>query len=182
MESSCVWRYANAREGKFQFQLRQDKSVRPGYANKPVIYVSRYDAMRFVNWLTNGQGNGDTENGTYLITGGGSDSGTVSVPSAAQRTSWAATNSLHWLLPSENEWYKAAYYNPVAGTYYAYPFQSNSVPAALAPPGNSDSGDFSANLSGNNPAYNYDGNGSYVTDVGAYAHSANSTWAAMYVN
>jgi hypothetical protein len=27
MESSCVWRYANAREGKFQFQLRQDKIV-----------------------------------------------------------------------------------------------------------------------------------------------------------
>jgi hypothetical protein len=26
MESSCVWRYANARHGKFQIQLRQDKN------------------------------------------------------------------------------------------------------------------------------------------------------------
>ena len=62
-------------------------SVRPGFANKPVIYVSWYDAVRFVNWLTNGQGNGDTESGTYTITGGGNNSGTVVVPDATQRCS-----------------------------------------------------------------------------------------------
>ncbi len=62
-------------------------SVRPGFANKPVIYVSWYDAVRFVNWLTNGQGNGDTESGPYLITGGGYNSGTVVVLDATQRAS-----------------------------------------------------------------------------------------------
>ncbi len=140
-------------------------SVRPGFANKPVIYVSWYDAVRFVNWLTNGQGNGDTESGTYTITGGGNNSGTVVVPDATQRALWATTNSFHWLLPSENEWYKAAYYNPASGTYYAYPFQSNSQPAELAPPGNLNSGNFGL------VAYNYDGNGSYLSDVGAYPNS-----------
>jgi formylglycine-generating enzyme required for sulfatase activity len=36
-------------------------SVSSGAANHPVNYVSWYDALRFANWLDNGQGNGDTE-------------------------------------------------------------------------------------------------------------------------
>jgi formylglycine-generating enzyme len=143
-------------------------SVKPGYANKPVFFVSWYDAVRFVNWLQNGQGNGGTETGTYLITNGGLNSGTVLVPDATTRMAWASTNSFHWLLPSENEWYKAAYYNAVAASYFQYPFQSNAQPAGLAPPGNSNSGDFFNN---GYPVYNYDGNGSYLTDVGAYPNS-----------
>jgi formylglycine-generating enzyme len=79
--------------------------------------------------------------------------------------SWATTNSLHWLLPSENEWYKAAYYNAATGDYYAYPFQSNSQPAPLAPPGNTNSGNF------NDVVYKSNGNGIYLTDVGAYPRS-----------
>ena len=38
-------------------------SVKAGYANKPVVFVSWYDAVRFSNWITNGQGTGDTESG-----------------------------------------------------------------------------------------------------------------------
>ena len=33
------------------------------YENKPAVYLTRFDAMRFVNWLHNGQGSGDTESG-----------------------------------------------------------------------------------------------------------------------
>lgn len=32
-------------------------------ANRPVVYVSWYDAARFANWLVNGQGNGSMETG-----------------------------------------------------------------------------------------------------------------------
>ena len=145
-------------------------TVRPGYANKPVVHVTWFDAVRFANWLQNGQGNGDTESGTYTITNGGNNSGTASVPDAIQRANWSSAAPLHWLLPSENEWYKAAYFNGPTGTYYGYPFQSNAQPAAVAPPGNANSGDFALS-SADFPAYNYDGSLSHMTDVGAYPNS-----------
>jgi hypothetical protein len=36
-----------------------------------------------------------------------------------------------YFLPSIDEWYKAAYYNPSGGIYYDYPTGSNSAPAAV---------------------------------------------------
>lgn len=44
------------------------------YANKPVVYVSPGDAMRFCNWLHNGQPHGaqlatTTEDGAYALNG-----------------------------------------------------------------------------------------------------------------
>lgn len=41
-----------------------------GRENMPVNCVSVYDAMRFANWMHNGQGSGDTETGTYTLLGG----------------------------------------------------------------------------------------------------------------
>jgi formylglycine-generating enzyme required for sulfatase activity len=100
-----------------------------------------------------------------MITGGGNNSGSVTVPDASQRAAWAAATQMHWLLPSDNEWYKSAYFNAISQTYYTYPFRSDSIPLMTAPPGNSNSGNFLER------AYNYDGNGSYLTDVGAYPQS-----------
>ena len=42
----------------------------PGFENKPVVYVSFYDALRFANWLNNGQGSASTETGAYTLLGG----------------------------------------------------------------------------------------------------------------
>ncbi len=144
-------------------------TVKLGCSNKPVVNVSWYDAVRFVNWLQNGQGTGDTESGTYTIVGGGNDSGTVTVPNATQRAAWAASKSFHWLLPSENEWYKAAYFNGPNATYFAYPFQSNLLPIALAPPGNANSGNFSEAATNSV---------SHLSDVGAYPNSLSPFGAA----
>ncbi|MCA9232439.1 MAG: SUMF1/EgtB/PvdO family nonheme iron enzyme, partial [Planctomycetales bacterium] len=87
------------------------------YDNKPVVYVSFLSAMRFVNWLENGQGSGGTESGVYTI-----GNGTNEVRSA----------SANYWIPSEDEWYKAAYYDPNggggSGVYYGYPLSTFAIP------------------------------------------------------
>ena len=93
--------------------------------NKPVNYVSWYDSIRFANWLNNGQGTGDTETGAYTLLGGtATPSNGLSITRNAGAT---------WWLPSENEWYKAAYHQPAAtggdaDDYWRYATASNSVP------------------------------------------------------
>ena len=104
-------------------------AVGADWVNRPVNLVSWHDAVRFTNWLTNG----NTEAGSYTITGGGYNSGSVSIPSAAQRAIWAAESMRYWLLPSEDEWYKAAYHknDGVTGNYFDYPtgFDLDSPPS-----------------------------------------------------
>jgi hypothetical protein len=40
-------------------------SVTTALANRPVVYVSWFDAARMANWMMNGQGSGSTETGAY---------------------------------------------------------------------------------------------------------------------
>jgi formylglycine-generating enzyme len=91
------------------------------WVNRPVNYVSFWDACRFANWLNNGRGNGDTERGAYTLYGyNGPDGRTIARKSTAT-----------YFITSEDEWYKAAYHDKNAGleaTYFDYPTRSNSVP------------------------------------------------------
>jgi hypothetical protein len=41
-----------------------------GSGLRPITYVSWFDAARFANWMHNGQGSGDTEDGAYTLVGG----------------------------------------------------------------------------------------------------------------
>ena len=89
------------------------------FVNRPVNYVSFWDACRFTNWLNNGQGHGDTETGAYTLTSDGITNNTVIRNAGA---TWAVT--------SEDEWYKAAYYKG-GGTnagYWLYPTRSDTFP------------------------------------------------------
>ncbi len=130
--------------------------------NRPVNYVSFWDAARFCNWLHNGQGSGDTESGAYVNIG---NLITLVRQSGAQ-----------YFIPTEDEWYKAAYYDPSGYDpdgpggidpgpgYWEYPTQSDTAPTAEAPAG-TDMINGSANYwSGGfvDPTY-------YGTEVGAYS-------------
>ena len=80
--------------------------VKPNMGNKPVNYVSFWDAARFVNWLHNGQPKGaqdntSTEDGAYTLGG-------VTNPESGIARNLTA----RWFLPSEDEWYKAAFHHP----------------------------------------------------------------------
>ncbi|MCX6345261.1 MAG: SUMF1/EgtB/PvdO family nonheme iron enzyme [Armatimonadetes bacterium] len=99
-------------------------SVGNEWANRPVNYISYWDACRFANWLHNGQGNGDTETGAYTLNGyTGTDGREIVRNPDAQ-----------WFLPNEDEWYKAAYYkgNSDAAGFWDYPTCSDSTPSNLA--------------------------------------------------
>lgn len=124
-------------------------SVISGRGNNPVNYVTWYDAVRFANWLNNGQGSGDTESGAYTLLDG--------TPTPSNGNSIARNAGATVFLPSENEWYKAAYYNPATSSYYQYPTASNTAPTASGPT----SAPNSANLRPGGP--------DNLTDVGAYS-------------
>lgn len=94
-------------------------SVTTGMENRPVALVSWFDAARFTNWLANGQGAGDTETGSYTLNG--AMSGTI-------LKNFGATV----YIPSENEWYKAAYYNGFTSSYSLYPNGQNTITTADA--------------------------------------------------
>ena len=138
-------------------------------ANRPITYVSWFDAARFANWMENGQGSGSTETGAYTLVGG-QTSGTAPAknPGAA------------FYIPTENEWYKAAYYSPVKGGvgspgYYAYATQSDSAPGNIIGSGTNQANyitgaGFSVTQSGGVNASRYP-NQNYLTDVGAFTGS-----------
>ena len=103
--------------GAFHYQIVA------GHERKPVVYVSFLDAMRFVNWLHNGQDRGDTETGAYHIAKHG---GLARHEPGAK--AWIST---------EDEWYKAAYFQPRSkggseGDYWLYPTRSNEQPTFRA--------------------------------------------------
>ena len=74
-----------------------------GREEMPVNFVLFYDAVRFANWMNNGQGTGDTETGAYTITAQGIADNSIT------RNAGATI-----LLPTEDEWYKAAYYDGIS--------------------------------------------------------------------
>jgi formylglycine-generating enzyme required for sulfatase activity len=129
-------------------------SVKSGFADKPVVFVWFYSSLRFANWLHNGQGSGDTETGAYTLLG------SAVTPSNGLTVTRNVGASI--FLPSENEWYKAAYYSPGA-VYFDYPTGTDSVTGCVAP--GSDTGN-----SANCAPYAFPPGS--LTNVGAYALSS----------
>lgn len=136
-------------------------SIALGWENRPVNYVSYWDACRFANWLHNGQPTGEqdettTEDGAYTLNDYTDSDGR----DIQRNTDWK------WAVTNENEWYKAAYYKGgIDAGYWLFPTQSNTPPSnQLIDPD-----------PGNNATY-YDngytiGNPYYRTEAGAHENS-----------
>jgi hypothetical protein len=99
--------------------------------SRPAANISWYEAAAFVNWLNTSTGNQAAYNLTF------SGSWSMSLWSSGQ--AWTAggenlyrNKEAFYFLPSENEWYKAAYYNPGGANYFLYPTASSSIPTAVA--------------------------------------------------
>jgi sulfatase modifying factor 1 len=129
-------------------------------ANVPIFDITWDDAARFCNWLQNGQptgvaeGAGTTETGAYTLNGHTANADLMAVNRNANAT---------YFIPSENEWYKAAYYDPTlnngAGGYWKYPTKSNTTPGNTLPD------------TGNHANYyvnGYTDSTNYLTPVGSF--------------
>ena len=109
-------------------------SVKPGREHEPVVFVDFYDVLRFCNWLHNGQPSGaedntTTEDGAYSLT-----------PEALAAENVLRNPNARYWLPSDDEWYKAAYHQPSdeggdPSNYWFFPNRSNDVPFSEPPPG-----------------------------------------------
>jgi sulfatase modifying factor 1 len=151
-----------------------------GSPNHPVTYVSWGDAARFANWMHNGQPTGAgpsaTEDGAYYLGG---------ALSAIELNRVTRKPDARWFIPSESEWYKAAYYQPAASggdadDYWTYPMRTNNVPFSDQPPGNTPGNTRVGNFYKNDgiangyddgmavTGANYLSGPNYLTDVGAY--------------
>jgi formylglycine-generating enzyme required for sulfatase activity len=96
-------------------------SVAPDWADRPVNYVSWADAVRFANWLHNGQPTGaqdltTTEDGSYFING-------IGEFNDGQLEDVVREPDATWVIPTDDEWYKAAYHKSdgVTGNYWNFP-------------------------------------------------------------
>jgi formylglycine-generating enzyme required for sulfatase activity len=122
-------------------------TVITGREQMPVTSVSFYDALRFANWMNNGQGSSDTETGSYSMLG-------EAVPSNGPVT----RNAGAWIVvPSEDEWYKAAYFNGV-DNYFNYPAGSSVATQCVMPTATANRGNCNGSVGG-------------LTAVGSYPNS-----------
>jgi sulfatase modifying factor 1 len=133
-----------------------------GSGNRPIAYVSWFDGARFANWMNNGATNGaSTETGAYTLNG------------ATSGLNFTKNAGATWWLPTENEWYKAAYYKG-GGTnagYWSYATRSDIAPGNsvgnAANQANYKAGSFAVTQSSG-----YTASQNYLTDVGAFSNSA----------
>lgn len=99
-------------------------------ANKPATGISWNEAARFVNWLNTSTGN---QAAYKFTTDGVNDNIALWAPGdVGYDVSNPYRNSMaKYVLPSYNEWYKAAYYDPINSTYYDFTTGSDTIPTAV---------------------------------------------------
>jgi sulfatase modifying factor 1 len=126
-------------------------AVRSNMGDKPVSNVSWFDAARVSNWLMNGAtSSSSTETGAYTLVSG-------QISGTAPAVNPGAT----FYVPSDDQWYKAAFYKG-AGTnagYWEYATQvTGTAPTAVnaTPTGNGTSGGVSPLTTGNFANWNRD--------------------------
>ena len=106
--------------------------------NQPAADIDWYEAAAFVNFLNTNS----AKTAAYDLT---FSNGSWSMALWSSEQAWTAggTNlyrnkDAFYFLPSENEWYKAAYYNAAGTNYFLYPTASNTAPTAVASGTNAD--------------------------------------------
>lgn len=156
-------------------------AVKAFMGDKPVIYVSWYDGLRFCDWLHNGQpagaqAAGTTEGGAYTLTGATSVAvGTDPTHGANGRNAGARFH-----LPGEHEWYEAAYHEPGASgdSYWLDPTRSDSAPTLATADLFGNINNDTANIANWASGADWNGQDGHVTTVGSGGPGSESFYGA----
>jgi len=140
-------------------------------SNRPITFVSWFDAARFCNWMHNGATVGaDTETGAYTLINGQTNG-----------IAPAKNPGAKWWIPTENEWYKAAYFKGEGrGTnagYWWYATQSDTVPGNLFFSGATNNANVKSSGGGRSwycVADLFLSAQNYLTDVGSFSNAPSS--------
>lgn len=150
--------------------------VKASFGDKPVNFISWPDAARYCNWLHNGQpagpqGAGTTGDGAYDL----------SLPNDQV----SRVPGAQWFIPTHDEWYKAAYHDPVNGgadgggtpNYWLYPTQSDSLPAQATADTIGNIANPGVNVANYGGGADWNGENGNVTSVGSA--TSTSHWGAL---
>ena len=104
----------------------------PWTGNQPAANLNWYEAAAFVNFLNTSSG----KTAAYDLSWSGT-AWSMALWSSDQAWTAGGTNlyrnkDAYYFLPSENEWYKAAYDNAAGSAYFPYPTGSSTAPIAVA--------------------------------------------------
>ena len=156
-------------------------------ANRPITFVSWFDSARFANWMANGKptgaaGSTTTDNGAFNL--GTATTGNAPALNATNPNTGATPT---FSIPTENQWYKAAYYSPVKGGpstpgYFLYGTGSDDPPgngwngtAALASKDLANQASYRISnryaVTGGNSNPGVSGEQNILTDVGAFTNT-----------
>ena len=98
-------------------------AAKTNMGDKPVNYVSWFDSARVSNWYQNGAtSSSSTETGAYTLVSG-----------QTTGTAPAVNPGATFYVPTEDQWYKAAYYKGggTSAGYWNYATQNDSAPTAV---------------------------------------------------
>jgi formylglycine-generating enzyme len=141
-------------EQPYVYTEKVDPSLGASSSKRAILNISWFSAARFANWLHNGAtASSSTETGAYTL-------------NYATSGVFTKNAGARWWIPSEDEWYKAAYYDPTKpgiNKYWKYPTRFDEVPASEAPIGGANSANYNSPLSLEK---------NRITPVGAYSASA----------
>jgi len=144
---------------------------RTNMADKPVNFVSWFAAARVANWLHNGA---PVSGSSSALASAPQNTGAYTLGTGTSGNAPAKNAAAQYWIPTENEWYKAAYYRG-SGTnagYWKFGTQSSSAPTAVGATtvGTGSSGGTSPVITGNaanwNVAADWGGQNGNVTTVG----------------
>lgn len=112
--------------GDLEITLQDMTNYGGNGSDRPATGISWYEAAQFVNWLNTSEG----YSAAYKFVDGDFQLWSSDDPGYNSNNPYRNSNA-NYVLPTVDEWYKAAFYDPVTRTYYDYATSSDTAPSSV---------------------------------------------------